>query len=187
MLLSAATISGFKSFRKLVEIFFSDRTSVLIGPNDHGKTNVLLAVERLDPHKQFSRDDINHRTNEDAAHITYHFSLTDAELTPIDRGRRRLLEEELTESNAETVGELDVPTESPIQRWVKDTQTTRKLAFVRHVGRSLELCAPALAEDVRVALFSVLSPLVPRVFCSRQTFCGSSPTLLRCRPSNPMR
>jgi predicted ATP-dependent endonuclease of OLD family len=157
MLLSAATISGFKSFGKPIEILFSDRTSVLIGPNDHGKTNVLLAVERLAPHKQFAREDINDRTHEDAAHITYQLSLSDAELTVIDCAIRRLLEHELTESNEETIGELKVLTESPIQRWTKDIQAARKIEFVRHVGRSLELCAPALAEDVKVALFNVIS------------------------------
>ena len=170
MLLSAATISGFKSFRKPVEILFSERTSVLIGPNDHGKTNVLLAVERLAPDKQFAREDVNDRTNEDAAHITYQFSLTDAELTAIDSGIRPLLEQELngiaehlTAPRTQTMGELAALTESPIQRWVKNIQNTRKIEFVRHVGRSLELCAPALVENARVALFSVLSPLVPKV------------------------
>jgi predicted ATP-dependent endonuclease of OLD family len=175
MLLSAATISGFKSFRKPVEILFSGRTSVLIGPNDHGKTNVLLAVERLAPDKQFAREDINDRTNEDAAHITYQFSLSDAELTVIDCGIRGLLEQEFAESNAETIGELVAPTESPAQRWVKDIQTTRTIEFVRHVGRSLELYAPALAENVRAALFSILSPHVPKVFLF-------SPDILRQLP-----
>jgi energy-coupling factor transporter ATP-binding protein EcfA2 len=171
MLLSAATISGFKSFRKPVEILFSDRTSVLIGPNDQGKTNVLLAVERLAPDKQFDREDINDRVNDDAAHITYQFTLTDSELTSIETGIRQLLEQELNrtaehhaESSAKTLGELDAVAESPIQQWVKDIQTTRKIEFVRHVGRSLDLRAPALAENVRVALCSVLSPLVPKVF-----------------------
>ena len=64
MILHAARISGFKSFRKPVDVFFSERTTVLIGPNDHGKTNVLLAIEKLSPDKEFPKEEVNDRIRE---------------------------------------------------------------------------------------------------------------------------
>src|SRR5580698_1310197 len=64
MLLRAATISGFRSFRKPVEVFFSSRTTVLIGPNDHGKTNVLLAIDKLGAEREFAQQDVNDRISE---------------------------------------------------------------------------------------------------------------------------
>lgn len=99
VILKAATISGFKSFRKPVQVYFSERTSILIGPNDHGKTNVLLAIERLGADKEFTREDINHRISAEAAHLTYQFATSDAEIQVIESGIRPLLEQE---ASAET-------------------------------------------------------------------------------------
>ena len=85
MILRAATISGFRSFRKPVEIFFSPRTSLLIGPNDHGKTNVLLAIERLVSDKEFAREDVNDRIGEEqVAYITYQLQLSEAEVGSLE-------------------------------------------------------------------------------------------------------
>lgn len=61
MLLTKATICGYKSFRKRTELPISDRTTVLIGPNDHGKSNALLAIDCINDGKPFDKDDINDR------------------------------------------------------------------------------------------------------------------------------
>jgi predicted ATP-dependent endonuclease of OLD family len=61
VILKSIVINGYKSFRKKIELPLSQRTSVLIGPNDHGKTNALLAVEKLNPEKPFLKDEVNDR------------------------------------------------------------------------------------------------------------------------------
>jgi predicted ATP-dependent endonuclease of OLD family len=47
MILKTVDINGYKSFRKRVELHIPSKTAVLIGPNNHGKTNALRAIEKL--------------------------------------------------------------------------------------------------------------------------------------------
>lgn len=72
MLLENLTVSGFKSFRKRTELPISSRTTVLLGPNDHGKTNALVAIQRLEPGKAFESRDLNDQLkNSDEAYLGF--------------------------------------------------------------------------------------------------------------------
>jgi recombinational DNA repair ATPase RecF len=107
MILYAATISGFKSFRKPVSVFFSPRTSILIGPNDHGKTNVLLAIEKLGIDKEFTSQEINDRSVREGkiAQMTYQIQVSEAEIHTIEAGIQSLLDQE-AKSERQTISEL---------------------------------------------------------------------------------
>src|ERR1700683_511647 len=95
MLLTKAGITAFRSFRKPADLHISPRTTILIGPNDHGKTNVLLAIDKLNPERSYAATDVNHRSKETASNITYHFQFSDAELNIISSSITPLLEKEL--------------------------------------------------------------------------------------------
>src|SRR5690242_15207710 len=95
MLIIAARVSGFRSFRKPVEIFLSPRTTVLIGPNDHGKTNLLLAIERFSPEKEFSATDLNDRVRGEDAFIEFQLGINDAEINTIEAGIQQILATEI--------------------------------------------------------------------------------------------
>jgi len=51
MRLKKVVISGFRSFKKAESLRVEDRVTVLIGANDHGKSNVLAAIELLNDDK----------------------------------------------------------------------------------------------------------------------------------------
>jgi hypothetical protein len=178
MILLAATISGFKSFRKPVEIFFSPRTSVLIGPNDHGKTNVLLAIDKLGADKEFSQKDVNDRLRgEQTAHITYRFQVSEAEIHAIESGIKPLLEQEI-DSERERFSKLNAtdgpdsidrpqggslqslgslasgPRIGPLKQWWTSAQSSRHIEFVREVGKPLDLRNDVLPDAARAALAS---------------------------------
>src|SRR6266568_4119263 len=61
MILKSVILNGYKSFRKRVELHISARTTIFVGPNDHGKTNALLAIEKLNPEKPFLLEEANDR------------------------------------------------------------------------------------------------------------------------------
>jgi recombinational DNA repair ATPase RecF len=81
MLLKTITLAGFKSFRKRTDLPLSNRTTVLIGPNDHGKTNALSAIERLNPEAKFELTEVNDRFHrKDDAYLSYTLSVSPAEV-----------------------------------------------------------------------------------------------------------
>jgi predicted ATP-dependent endonuclease of OLD family len=81
MLLKKATMFGYRSFRKRTELPISDRTTILIGPNDHGKTNALLAINCLNPEIQFPGQDVNDKFSApETAYISYLFELQHREI-----------------------------------------------------------------------------------------------------------
>jgi predicted ATP-dependent endonuclease of OLD family len=59
MKLSKVIISNFKSFKKVEEVIIDDKVTILIGANDHGKSNLLEAILRLNPDKPITQNDTN--------------------------------------------------------------------------------------------------------------------------------
>jgi predicted ATP-dependent endonuclease of OLD family len=59
MKLKKVTISGFRSIKKTETLLVEDRVTILIGANDHGKTNILNATEFLNEEKAFDENDVN--------------------------------------------------------------------------------------------------------------------------------
>ncbi len=57
MRLTSVTVEGFRSVRDRQSIPFDDRVTVILGPNDHGKSNILLALTRLNDDGEFQQDD----------------------------------------------------------------------------------------------------------------------------------
>jgi len=76
-------IKGFRSIRGEQEFHVDDLVTVMIGANDHGKTNILAAIERLNDDEIFSADDRNWDAPEDESTlpiIKWHFDLSDKEI-----------------------------------------------------------------------------------------------------------
>jgi recombinational DNA repair ATPase RecF len=59
MQLVKVSIEGFRSIDKRLEIIIDSRVTVLLGANDHGKTNFLAALGFLNRERSFSSDDLN--------------------------------------------------------------------------------------------------------------------------------
>jgi predicted ATP-dependent endonuclease of OLD family len=59
MLLKKVIVNYFKSTREQCELVIDPRVSILLGANDHGKSNLLQAISHLNPDNPFTIDDIN--------------------------------------------------------------------------------------------------------------------------------
>lgn len=53
MLLKKVTISGYRSITGSIELHLDSAVTVILGANDHGKTNILRAIEHLNPGTAF--------------------------------------------------------------------------------------------------------------------------------------
>lgn len=87
MYLSSIFISGFRSFKQRdpakdkMPFLMDEKITVLIGANDHGKTNVLEAIRRLNDDAPITDDDKNWDLEDgQQPRLEWHFVLSDAEL-----------------------------------------------------------------------------------------------------------
>lgn len=59
MILKLVEIKGFKSINKKIKISMDKRVTAFVGANEHGKTNILRALQALNEDVKFVVDDIN--------------------------------------------------------------------------------------------------------------------------------
>lgn len=74
MELSKVIINGFKSVKEEVTVIVDPRISIFIGANDHGKSNLLEAVLRLNDDQSITEDDVHwDLPPESTPRIQWHF------------------------------------------------------------------------------------------------------------------
>ncbi|QDT34278.1 ATP-dependent nuclease [Thalassoglobus polymorphus] len=59
MRLQKARIEGYRSIRKPLEFVVEPSVTVIVGPNDHGKSNLLKSLLHLNSSNDFDQDDLN--------------------------------------------------------------------------------------------------------------------------------
>lgn len=80
MILQRATITGFRSIRDRQVLFFDSAVTVLIGANDHGKSNLLAGIRCLNDDTPFTEDDRHwDLKGKDLPAIEWEFKLSDEE------------------------------------------------------------------------------------------------------------
>jgi len=84
MKLKSVVITGFKSVKETETLLIDDRVTVLIGANDHGKSNLLEAILRLDSNRPIQAQDRNSDLPKASQpRIEWHFGLANDELTKL--------------------------------------------------------------------------------------------------------
>jgi hypothetical protein len=168
MFLKSVTMSGFKSFRKRAELPISNRTTVLIGPNDHGKTNALLALEKLNPDKAFEATEVNDRVDgAETASIRYKFVLSESEVTELliaaqeDIGSLVRAGAAVTEPTA-LPPLVDAEAVELFKSWMLDLSGNHEIELVRQPGKSLEGSLKEIPEQFRAAYSSRLLKTIPK-------------------------
>lgn len=101
MLLSQMEITDFLSIKGTLPIDLDKKVTVLLGSNDHGKSNILRAIEHLNADEPIVEDETNWDATEDPA-ISFTFSLTDAE-----RDQWREIVQKLLDQAAEELAEAE--------------------------------------------------------------------------------
>lgn len=76
MRLTRVIITGFRSVQKTEEVILDSRINILIGANDHGKTNILCAIKCLNDDTPITDDDRNwDLPDTDAVKIQWYFAV----------------------------------------------------------------------------------------------------------------
>jgi hypothetical protein len=175
MLLRSVTIHGFKSFRKRTELPISDKTCVLIGPNDHGKTNALLAIERLNAETPFARADINDafKDNPDDAYIGYTLSVGASDLKQLQdslvgsetyANLQKSNESHPSEAFKEAIGTLGkVFTMTDAFDWLTKLGEKGSLEIVRRPDKALEIGSDSVPEFWKAQMSEATLKLLPKV------------------------
>jgi predicted ATP-dependent endonuclease of OLD family len=106
------TLEGYRSLRDVVELHLDPLVTIVLGANDHGKTNILDGLLHLNSERRFDDDDLNwDRVDSRASlpRIRYELRLSDmerAELREIERleRARKVLGAELETVDADRSG-----------------------------------------------------------------------------------
>jgi predicted ATP-dependent endonuclease of OLD family len=147
MRLVRVSIEGYRSIKERLEVTLDSHVTVLLGANDHGKTNFLEALRHLNEAEGFEKDDLNwdHADRADAL--------------PALR-----FELELTEAEQETLARLDTASrlttaastalEEALTSW-REAREAQKAAqdSLKEKGEEIEAAAAAAkqATDARTA------------------------------------
>ncbi|MDP3947716.1 MAG: AAA family ATPase, partial [bacterium] len=78
MKLKKLLINEYRSIKREEGLLIDDRVTILIGANDHGKSNILSAIQCLNDDKQITIEDKNWDAGDGSqVEIRWHFSMTE--------------------------------------------------------------------------------------------------------------
>lgn len=159
MILNSLTIDGYKSFRKKAELPISSRTTILIGPNDHGKTNALMAIEKLNPDNLFTPLEINDRLrNKEHASITFSLGLHKSEIDSLYDANRSSMRPDDGTIIVQSTASRDFMTVVDI------LAASGTIEAVARVERPLSFpLLDELTENLRAEFSSILRAILPKV------------------------
>jgi predicted ATP-dependent endonuclease of OLD family len=111
MRLTRASIEGYRSIRECLHLQFDERTTVILGANDHGKTNVLHALLHLNPEHGFDTDgdlnfDLEDRSGEFPA-LAYTLRLSKTDRTEIFEAANHGLRKRAIDEFVEQIDQID--------------------------------------------------------------------------------
>lgn len=94
MYLSRLRVAGFKSIRGEVDLTVDRNMTIILGANDHGKSNLISVLQHLNRDSPFAGDDLNWDLidrSDTLPEATFEFELTDDEvvaLADVENARR---------------------------------------------------------------------------------------------------
>lgn len=106
MKLTNINLTGFRSIKGLEKVRIDEKITVLIGANDHGKSNILDAIKALNDDSPFVADDKNWDLPDDKkVSVEWHFQLDEKDnlLEKLKELEEKVEDEEVEESEEEPV------------------------------------------------------------------------------------
>jgi predicted ATP-dependent endonuclease of OLD family len=94
MKLKKIVLNGFRSVKLEETLFIDDRVTILIGANDHGKSNLLSAIKCLNDNSPIRPEDRNWDSNSDSAvEIKWYFEPSTEDLEKLGKLGRKIIVE----------------------------------------------------------------------------------------------
>lgn len=116
MILNKVLIRGFRSVKDPCNLIIDNRITILIGANDHGKSNLLSSINALngDPEFVFKTED-RHWDLEDAdvPRVEWHFTFTDEEFELLRNALEYKPTTEATDTPTANTGDVEAPPSQP--------------------------------------------------------------------------
>ena len=116
MRLTRVEIEGYRSIGEKVDIHVEQDVTILLGANDHGKTNILSAIEHLNRDTPFALDtDLNWDRMEQGEVfpcVRFHFQLDEAERRVLADGAIEAEEEPQDEASSASIEYTPVDVEA---------------------------------------------------------------------------
>src|SRR5688500_12731560 len=76
MKLNKVSVAWYMSIKSPIELLIDDKVNILIGANDHGKTNLLQAILKINEKTAVTEEEKNWDSSEDAkSRIEWQFNL----------------------------------------------------------------------------------------------------------------
>ena len=79
MFVTQMQITNYLSVRGTIKMDLDRKVSVLLGSNDHGKSNLLTALRHLNPDEEITSEQVNWDSAEDSTVLEFTLALSDAE------------------------------------------------------------------------------------------------------------
>jgi len=81
MKLNKVSVTAFRSIKSSITLLIDNKVTILIGANDHGKTNLLEAILQINDKQEITEEEKNWDTSVDVKpRIEWHFSLSESDI-----------------------------------------------------------------------------------------------------------
>ncbi|GEM_PF-2335676 len=170
MRLTRVIITGFRSIQRTEEVILDRKINVLIGANDHGKTNILYAIKCLNDDIPITEDDRNwDLPNTNAVKVQWHFAVDQDFFDKYPQNEHEAAKEEAKkEPNEEKTSDFppaeSVTEETPHELTYFATNGDSELIFYREgVGETSKVCVLSTPVKISREKEAELLELRPRV------------------------
>lgn len=146
MELKKVIINGFKSVKEQVTILVDPRVSIFIGANDHGKSNLLEAILRLNDDRPITEEDIHwDLPPESTPRIEWHFQFKEDDIIQKIKEIAEREDEPIVEPESSESGEVsdeveaapaEEELEEPIPEETTPVNTNKELVLYREGSNS---------------------------------------------------
>ncbi|OGD10090.1 hypothetical protein A2397_04610 [Candidatus Amesbacteria bacterium RIFOXYB1_FULL_44_23] len=166
MRLTRVIITGFRSIQKSEEVVLDPRINVLIGANDHGKTNILDAIKCLNDDCPVTEEDRNWDLPvTDAVKVQWHFAVDKEFLDKYQEIKQETTEKESGDKKATDFPPIDpIPEKAPPEPAYFATNSDYELIFYREgVGATSKVRVLSTPVKIPEEKETELLTLRPRV------------------------
>lgn len=150
MRLTRVIITGFRSIQKTEEVILDRKINVLIGANDHGKTNILYAIKCLNDDSPIAEDDRNwDLPATDAVKVQWYFEIDQDFLDKYHQNEQKS-ENEVAKKGPGEEKSSDLPSVEPT---IEET-TLKPTYFATNSDSELIFCREGVGETNKVRVLS---------------------------------
>lgn len=164
MKLSKVKVFGYKSIKEEITIIIDKRTTVFIGANDHGKTNILEAIECLNDNKNITKNDKNWDLLEgNKPRIEWSFKVNENTNTYLNKIAGNKTNTEGIEKHSDSSEKLNIENNGDNKESENenhDTPLDKKLFFEKNNDDEIIYYCEGVNQPVKILSTPILLPIM---------------------------